>query len=197
MDRYIRIVFILFLCLAAVSCASSQKIYITEVTDGKAVPGESAGYIYQLLRKANTNTYLLSKRKYCFEEMEKIAHERKRSQDVSGAATTVLLPLGIVFPRIGQPLLDTGFEKSRGEEVEKIGKVKTGRIVPCGEYEPAPNEKILIMTSETKVIKNIQSDANGVIDLTKVVSSEKNALYVNVFIEQDDSAYFVATKYIK
>jgi len=53
------------------------------------------------------------------------------------------------------------------------------------------------MTSETKVIKNIQSNANGVIDLANVVASEKNALYVNVFIEQKDSAYFVATKYIK
>jgi hypothetical protein len=197
MNRYAKILFILFLCFAAIGCASSQKTYVSEVTDGKAVPGESAGYIYQLLRKANTNTYLLSKRKYCFEEMEKIAHERKRSQDVSGAATTVLLPLGIVFPRIGQPLLDTGFEKSRGEKTEKIGKVKTGRIVSCGEYVPAPGEKIVLMTSESKVIRNIQSNANGVIDLSNVVSSEKNAIYVNLFIKQVGSAYFVATTYIQ
>lgn len=197
MNKYLKTLFTLLLCFAAVGCASSQKTYVAEVTDGKAAPGESAGYIYQLSRKANTSTYILSKRKYCFEEMEKIAHERTRSQDVSGAATTVLIPLGIVFPRIGQPLLDTGFEKSRGESVEKIGKVKTGRIMPCGEYVPAPKEKIIIMTSESKVIGNIQSNANGVIDLTKVVSSEKNTLYINVFIEQDDSAYFVATKYIK
>lgn len=197
MNRYLKTLFTLLLCFAAVGCAPSQKTYVAEVTDGKPVPGESAGYIYQLSRKANTNTYILSKRKYCFEEMEKIAHERSRSQDVSGAATTVLMPLGIVFPRIGQPLLDRGFEKSRGERAEKIGKVKTGRIVPCGEYGPAPGEKILLMTSETKVIKNIQSNANGVIDLANVVASEKNALYVNVFIEQKDSAYFVATKYIK
>lgn len=197
MNRYLKTLFTLLLCFAAVGCASSQKTYVAEVTDGKAVPGESAGYIYRLLRKANTDTYILSKRKYCFEEMEKIAHERKRSQDVSGAATTVLLPLGIVFPRLGQPVLDTGFEKSRGESVEKIGKVKTGRIVPCGEYGPAPGEKILLMTSESQVIRNIQSNANGGIDLTNIVSSEKNTLYINVFIEQDDSTYFVATKYMK
>ena len=203
MNRYLKDFVLFFVCIAIVftgltvtGCAPAPKTYVTEVTDGETLPGESVGYIYQLKRKGNSYTYVLGKKKYCYEEIEKIAHERKRSQDVSGAATTVLLPLGIVFPRVGQPLLDTGFEKSRGENEEAIGSEKTGRIMPCGDYIPASGENIVVMTSDSKVIENIQSNKNGVIDLTGIASTEKSAVYLNVFIQQRGSAYFVATAYI-
>ena len=186
-----------FAALAVIAgCAPAPKTYVAEITDGSTAAGESVGYVYQLKREGNAHTYLLGKRKYCYEEVEKVAHERKRAQDVSGAATTVLLPLGIVFPRVGQPILDAGFEKSRGEQTETIGSEKTGRIMPCGDYMPAPGEPIVVMTSDSKVIGNIRSNENGVIDLNTVAASEKNAVYLNVFIEQKGSAYFVATAYL-
>ncbi|MBW1895120.1 MAG: hypothetical protein JRI91_15730 [Deltaproteobacteria bacterium] len=195
--RYLKTFFILLICMAAIGCASANKSYVTEITDGESIPGETAGYIYNFSKKASSETYLLSKRKYCFEEVEKLAHERKRSQDVSGVATTVLLPIGIAFPVLGPPVLSKGFEKSRGETVEMTWTVDTGRIMPCGEYEPAADEMLVLMTSEMKIIKNIHSDKNGLINLNKVIASAGSALYINVFIEHEDSVYFVATKYIK
>jgi len=197
MNRHVNTMVLFFVSLAVIAgCAPAPKTYVAEITDGIAAPGESAGYVYQLKRKGNSHTYLLGKRKYCYEEVEKIAHERKRSQDVSGAATTVLLPLGIVFPRVGQPILDAGFEKSRGEKTETVGSEKTGRIMPCGDYVPAAGEAIVILTSESNVIGNIRSNGNGVIDLAAVAASDKNAVYLNVFIQQRGSAYFVATAYL-
>ena len=68
--------------------------------------------------------------------------------------------------------------------------------MPCGDYIPASGEKIVVMTSDSKIIGNIQSNQNGVIDLTDITSSEKNAIYLNVFIQQKGSAYFVATAYL-
>ncbi len=195
--RYLKTVFILLICITVIGCAYPNKTYITKITKGESIPGETAGYIYNLSKKANSDAYLLSKRKFCFEKVEKLAHERKRIQDVRGSAATVLAPIGIIFPRVGLPLIMRGFEKSRGSTIKKIGTMNTGRIMPCGEYEPAADEMLLLQTSEMKIIRKINSDANGLINLNKVTASAGSALYVNVFIEHADSVYFIATKYIK
>lgn len=195
--RYLETVFILLICMALAGCASANKIYITEIDKGKSIPGETAGYIYNFSKKANSDVYLLSKRKYCFEKVEKIAHERTRIQDARGAAATVLAPIVIAFPRTTWPLVMRGFEKGSGETIEKIGTVNTGQIMPCGEYEPATHEALLMVTSEMGIFRKIQTNSNGIVNLSKIISSAGRALYVNVFVKHGDFVYFVATIYIK
>lgn len=195
--RYLFTVLLLLVCAAATGCTHAGNTYVTDIVKGESIPGETAGYIYNFSKKGNSDSYLLTKRKFCFEEMEKLAYERKRTQDVRGAAATVLAPIGIIFPRVGQPLVMRGFEKSRGKTIEKIGTMNTGRIMPCGEDEPAAHEAIILMTSDMEMVRDITSDADGIIRLNKDIAKVDNAFYVNVFIEHEESVYFVGTNYME
>lgn len=179
-------------------CSRFSQTYQTEIVKGETFAGEEVGDVYQVTKQPGADgLYLLSRQPYCAEEMEEVALVRERSQDVRGAAAVALAPLGIVFPRIGQPLIFRGLSKSRGAEKEAVGALTTGRIIPCGEWEPAANVPFVVQTSDGDILKGFRTDDHGLARLDTIIAAAANSLYVNVFVDNREAVFFIGTVHIR
>ncbi|MFZ5569305.1 MAG: hypothetical protein ACOZF0_02790 [Thermodesulfobacteriota bacterium] len=165
---------------------------------GKKVMGETVGYLFNLKPMPRSDQrYLLTKRPYCAEEMEELTVSRDPRDEAAGMAATVSAPLALVFPRIGQPLIMSAFEKSRNETVQKTGTIRTGKVASCGSPEPAPGEALFIQSADMKTLLHTTSDTSGILDLAPVIRTSGDAPYLNVFIDNGGSVFFVATVFIR
>ncbi len=180
------------------SCAGQPLVTPTETKKGGTVMGEKVGYLFDLAPIPRSDRrYLLTKSPYCAEQLEELTVYRDSRTELGGAVATVASPLALVFPRIGQPLIMSGLEKSRNETVKTTGTIRTGKVVSCGSPEPAPGEVLFIQSAEMKILQHLTSDAEGFLDLASIIRNSGDESYLNVFIDNGDSVFFVTTIFIK
>ncbi len=199
--EYLKFVFpaLCFLVISA-GCAffAQEQLEPTRKVKGDAVMGEKVGYHFDLEEKADQDhRYLLTKSPYCTEQIEELTVFRDRRKHIGGAAAVVAAPFIIAFPRVGGALIMTGLDKSREEKVLKTGIITTGKVIPCGAAEPAPGETVFIQSADMKIKQHLQTDAEGILDLSAIVQEGGGALYFNLYIDNGDSVFFITTIFIR
>lgn len=177
---------------------SQEQLEPAGTLKGQKVMGEKVGYVFALSEQSTENhRYLLTKSPYCAEQVEELTVFRDRRKNIGGAVATVAAPLALVFPRIGPALIMSALERSRDEKVKKTGTISTGKVTSCGPAEPAPSENLFIQSSEMKISQHLQTDAEGMLDLTPIIQASGDDLYLNLYIDNGDSVFFVTTIFIR
>ena len=111
----------------------------------------------------------------CVEISEKIRVSQKQVRGRSFAIVgTVLYGLGYNDMAKAQAVS----ELSRTET--PLAKYETGKLVICGEKEPAANEMLIIEDKQRTFHKQAQTDANGKLDLDSVLHDENRVLNLTI-----------------
>jgi hypothetical protein len=162
------------------------------LVEGEPSIGEQIGYAYNLNRKAGSpNMYILNKFSLCYEVKETLSVSRKPSRE-SALAALGATPYVLYWP----PLIgiaDLYVFQKREKVVELVKAEQTGRIIPCGEKELAANEKVIIQSLEMNILKHVNTDSNGILDLNEALPRTSNRYNLNIFIKLRDSVYYVST----
>ncbi len=164
-----------------------------EIVKGKKFAGEEITYAYKLETKASQ--FFLVKQPICMEMQEEIEVYKEKKKRAIEAAAVLATPAAIATPHVGSFILQRAWVEAAGTEKKHHGNVQTGRVVLCGEQEPGPGEKLIIQTSSMKIIGDTITDANGVIDLEKIIQKAGNEIYFNIFIKKEDSIFYLSTIY--
>jgi len=171
-------------------CAANAE---AEIVKGEKFAGEEITYAYEFEEKADQ--YFLVKQPICMEmqeEMEIYKEKKKRAMEAGAALATPVLMWG----PYGYFVLQKAWLAAEGKDKKHHGDVQTGRIVLCGEQEPGPGEKLIIQTSNMKIIKDIVTDSNGKIDLKSIAKKLGDEIYFNIFIKKEDSIFYLRTIYL-
>ena len=164
---------------------------------GKGTPGERIGYAYDFKTQPGSDRIVLLKIPMCMEERDKMIAYTKRSDNAAGVAAVLATPLILSAPVLVDPVyfIEKGLDKSRNKTVEKVGTLNTGRLMLCGEKEPAPRETLIVQSSVDMELVYLETDPQGQFSLTDVFSSAGDAPYLNIFIQQDESVYYLTTMF--
>lgn len=186
----------IFLAAAPGMGQDKSRAYQTDIIKGEKTAGKQMGYVFDVRpHREKPHIFLLRKSPFCAEEVEEYVVKRNKGDDVLGVAATAAVPLALIFPRVGQPIVGAALDKSRDQKTESAGTVSTGKIVACGDPEPAPNEKVIIQSPDAGVVKQLQTSAEGILDVSPVTGAGSNG-YINVFIDNGDSAFYVTTLFL-
>jgi hypothetical protein len=83
---------------------------------------------------------------------------------------------------------DTDFEESK--IVEPLAEFETGNLVACGPSEPAAEEMVFIDNLELGLHRIAATDADGVLDLKKVLGDIHGAVNLKIHLASDNARIF-------
>jgi hypothetical protein len=181
----------LFLFFLIFFCAANAE---AEIVNGEKFAGEEITYAYKLEKKADQ--YFLVKQPICMEMQEEIEIYKEKKKRAIEAGAVLATPALIATPYVGSFVLQRAWVAAAGKDKKHHGNVQTGRIILCGEQEPGPGEKLIIQTSNMKIIKDTVTDSNGAIDLKSIAKKAGNEIYFNIFIKKEDSIFYLSTIYL-
>jgi hypothetical protein len=162
---------------------------------GKSVPGVRVGYAYDFTRHPDTHHHVLLKIPMCLEKRDEFISYTDRASNAAGVAAVLATPLILSAPVLVDPVffIEKGLAKSRIKTTEKTGTLTTGRVMLCGEKEPAPGETLIVQSAEDMALIYLQTDAQGKFSLKDIFSKAGDSSYLNIFIRQEDAAYYLTT----
>lgn len=179
--------------------AAADKYFpqVPEKRLGKSTPGVRFGYAYDFKTQPGSKLIVLMKIPICMEQRDEIISYTKRSDNAAGVAAVLATPLILSAPVLVDPVyfIEKGLDKSRKKTVEKVGTLTTGKIMLCGKKEPAPQETLVVQSSIDMELVYLETDSQGQFSLADVFASAGDAPYLNIFIQQDESAYYLTTMF--
>jgi len=180
----------LFLFFLIIFCAANAE---AEIVKGEKFAGEEITYAYKL--ETNADQYFLVKQPICREMQEEIEIYKEKKKRVIGAVAALATPALMSNP-YGYFVLQKAWLAAAGKDKKHYGNVQIDRIILCGEQEPGPGEKLIIQTSGMKIIRDIVTDSNGLIDLKGIAQKTGDEIYFNIFIKKEDSIFYLSTIYL-
>lgn len=179
--------------------ATADKYFpqVPEKQLGERTPGMRVGYAYDFKTRPNSDIITLLKIPMCAETRDEMISYTKRSDNAAGIAAVLATPLILSAPVLVDPVLfiERGLAKSRHKTVEKTGTVTTGKLMLCGEKEPAPGETLVVQSAIDMELIHLETDPQGQFSLADIFSAAGDAPYLNIFIQQDESVYYLTTMF--
>lgn len=171
-------------------CASFMAVAVPpkpELVDGETTTGEPVGLAYRLDTRSEF-VYVLKKFPLCPELREKLKVKPEalpKGAISTFAAETPLLSVIPLMPPLG--LIDAIILKAiqkQEAQTKSLGLYSTGRLLSCGEEEPAAAETIVLQFTEYDTVRYVKTDENGVLDLSTFPDIRINEIYVNLFLKK-------------
>lgn len=159
---------------------------VEEIKAGDKSKSDAVSYNY-VMREQGTS-FELKKQPMCKELQQQIILKRKPMRGV--------IPAIIEIPLYGLGLVDlvAAGVYSKATEEERDGDiVKTGRVLTCGDFEPAPDEEIILQFPDSEVVKYVKTDSNGRVNLSEILPKTKRDLQINVFVKEHGGVAYIRT----
>ncbi|WP_300667461.1 hypothetical protein [Desulfoluna sp.] len=181
------------ICLAgllfAMGCASGLTMVaprVEEITEGEKGMGDRINVVYML--EEEKGIYTLTRQPYCKETVEKIQVSRKR-------------PRGFIIALCELPLYGLGAVDYLVAKIyanaseEEMGRLigNSGKIIPCGEVEPAAHEEILLQFPDSERIKRLLTDNKATLQLEELLKEKGQDLQINVFVKKENNILYIKT----
>lgn len=159
------------------------------------MPGVRIGYAYDFTKQPGTNKLVLLKIPMCLEKKDELISYTDRASNAAGIAAVLATPLILSAPVLVDPVffIEKGLAKSRNKTTEKTGSRITGRVLLCGEKVPAPGETLIVQSAGDRELIYLQTDPQGQFSLIDIFAKAGDSSYLNIFIRQEDSAYYLTT----
>ncbi|MDA3898865.1 MAG: hypothetical protein PF482_22210 [Desulfobacteraceae bacterium] len=174
--RIARIFFIILLAVSVSGCSyvlTRMGAPVVKLEDGEKSVGDFANYKFS--GGIYSNVIHLERTPQCSEIAEKVRVSQKQVRGrVFSMVEIVFFGLGLVDGAKAQAVS----ELSRTET--PLAKYETGKLVICGEKEPAANEMLIIEDKQRTFHKQVQTDANGNLDLDSVLQDENRVLNLSI-----------------
>ncbi len=189
--RIARIFFIILLAVSVSGCSTvltRMGAPVIKLEDGEKSVGDFAKYKFS--GGITSNVIYLEKTPQCAEIAEKIRVSQKQVRGrVFSMVEMVLFGLGLVDAAKAEAVS----ELSRTET--PLAKYETGKVVVCGEKEPAANEMLIIQDKQRTFHKQAATDANGNLDLDSVMQDETRVLNLSIrsASQMDKAVSFIYT----
>lgn len=174
--RIARIFLIVLLAVSVSGCSTvltRMGAPVVKLEDGEKSVGDFAEYKFS--GGITSNVIYLEKTPQCTEISEKIRVSQKQ---IRGRAFSmvemVFFGLGLIDAAKAQAVS----ELSRTET--PLAKYETGKVVVCGEKEPAANEMLVIQDKQRTFHKQAATDSNGNLDLSQVLADENRVLNLSI-----------------
>lgn len=181
--RIARIFMIVLLAVSVSGCSSiltSMGPLVYKLEDGEKSVGEFSKYKFS--GGIRSNVIYLEKTPLCVEISEKVNVAQKQVRGrVFSMIEMVIFGLGLIDAANAYAIV----EKSR--IVTPLAKYETGNFVVCGEKVPAGNEMLVIEDKQRTFHKQAQTDANGNLDLAKVLYDENRVLNLSIRLASDQT----------
>ena len=179
-----RIALIFFIVLLAVSVSGCSSILtnmgplIYKLEDGEKSVGEFAKYKYS--GEIQSNVISLEKTPLCAEVAEKVRVAQKQIRGrVFALVEIIFFGLGFVDD------LNAYAISENSRIVTPLAKYETGKFVACGDQEPAANEMMVISDKAITFQKQVKTDADGRLDLDRVLADENRVLNLSIRLAAD------------
>ncbi|BCS98438.1 hypothetical protein DSLASN_40700 [Desulfoluna limicola] len=175
--------------LFAMGCASALTMSaprVEEVTYGETGVGERINVVYML--EEEEGMYTLSRQPYCKETVEEIQLSRKRTRGFIVALCEL--------PLYGLGILDYIVAKIYANaSEEELGRlpVASGGVVPCGDVEQAPGEKVLLQFPDSERVKELLTDDKASLHLEELLNEKSRDLQINVFVKNEGNILYIKT----
>lgn len=175
-SRFFRFFLVVALASGLTGCSTvltrmGPMIYTLE--DGEKSMGSPAKYEFS--GSIHSNVIYFEKTPMCPEIIEKvrIAQKQRRGR-VFSMVEMVFFGLGLVDALKSQAVV----EASR--EVTPLGEYESGKLLACGEKQPAAHEKLEISDRQRTFQKQAQTDENGRLDLDRVLADQQRVLNLSI-----------------
>ncbi len=182
----VRIARIFLIVLLAVSVSGCSTVLtrmgapVIKLEDGEKSVGDFANYKFS--GGIHSNVIYLEKTPQCSEIAEKIRVSQKQ---VRGRAFSMVEIVIFGLGLIDMANANAVSEVSRIET--PLAKYETGKVVVCGEKEPAANEMLVIEDKQRTFHKQAATDANGNLDLGQVLADENRVLNLSIRLASDQT----------
>ncbi|VFQ43513.1 hypothetical protein [Desulfoluna butyratoxydans] len=175
--------------LLAMGCASALTMSaprVEETRTGDKGVGQRINAVYML--EEDEGIYTLTRQPYCKETIEEIQISRKR-------------PRGFIIALCELPLYGLGavdylmakiYANASEEELGRL-MADSGDVIPCGDVEKAPGEKVLLQFPDSGRLKNLLTDDNAVIQLDECFKKSCRDLQIHVFVKKENDILYIST----
>ncbi|MBC2714409.1 MAG: hypothetical protein HF978_03785 [Desulfobacteraceae bacterium] len=182
----VKIARIFFIVLLAVSISGCSSILTrmgpleSKLENGEVSVGEFSKYKFS--GGIVNNKIHLEKTPQCSEIIEKVHVMQKYPRGrVFVWAEMLLFGLGILDAANVQAIcINSKIELP-------LAKYETANFLVCGEKEPAANEMLVIADKQRTFHKQAQTDANGNLDLAKILYDENRVLNLSIRLASDQT----------
>lgn len=188
LKKIISTIFLLSLLLT-MGCASALTMSaprVEEVGYGEKGVGERINVVYML--EEDEGTYTLSRQPYCKETVEEIQISRKRPRGFIVALCELpLYGLGVLDYMVAKI-----YANASEEELGRL-PVPSGEVVPCGDVEQAPGEKVLLQFPDSERVKQLLTDDKATLHLEEILKEKSRDLQINVFVKNEGNILYIKT----
>jgi hypothetical protein len=174
--RITRICFIVFIAVCISGCSTvltRMGPLVHSLEDGEKSMGEFAEYKFS--GGIDSNVIYLEKTPMCSEIAEKVRVSQKQVRGRAFALVEIVI-FGLGF--VDMAKAESVVEISRTETL--LGKYDTGKVLACGEKEPAADEMLVIADKQRTFHKQAATDSNGNLDLSQVLADENRVLNLSI-----------------
>jgi hypothetical protein len=182
-SRIARIFFIILLTVSVSGCSyvlTRMGAPVVKLEDGEKSVGDFARYKYS--GGIRSNVIYLEKTPQCSEIAEKVRVSQKQVRGrVFSLVEMMIFGLGLMDAAKAESVS----ELSRTET--PLAKYDTGKVVACGEKEPAANEMLVIADKQRTFHKQAATDVNGNLDLSRVLADENRVLNLTISLASDQT----------
>ena len=175
-SRISRIIFIVLIAVSISGCSTvltRMGPVIDTLEDGEKTIGEFAEYKFS--GGIKSNVIYLEKAPMCVEISEKIRVSQKQVRG-RGIAMVEMVFFGLGL--IDMAKANAVVELSRSET--PLAKYDTGKVLACGEKEPAADEMLVIEDKQRTFHKQAATEAKGNLDLSQVLADENRVLNLSI-----------------
>ena len=167
-------------CMSALTYTAPLK---SKLVNGETTTGEFCRYEYS--SSVSSDKLFFVKKPLCKESVMKMRHAQKELRCFSCAlGEMVLYGLGMFDMLRAYAIIEDS------KIIEPLAEFETGNMVACGPLEPAAEEMVVIDNLKLGLHRIASTDADGVLDLKKVLGDIHGAVNLKIHLASDNAKIF-------
>ncbi len=182
----IKYIVIMLLAVSLSGCATALTFFSppsTTLVQGKKKAGSFNSYEYQY--SVRGNKIFLERTPLCNEVAQTLKVEQKR--EIGYGPALMELPL------FGLGLADIANAHAisvNSKKVTPLAEYNTGKLMTCGNRQPAANEKVIIENKALNLYRTARTDQDGVVNLNKVLPGINGKINLSVRLASNQNVAF-------
>ncbi|MDA8402843.1 MAG: hypothetical protein M0Z56_01405 [Desulfobacteraceae bacterium] len=187
--RNVCIMIVCCTCLCASGCATILTCAfpkVKETKQGEKVSGDQVAYHYSLTE--TKDSLVLLRQPLCSQRIKITTVEKHQLHGV--------IPAMVEIPFFGLGIVDLVIagtvSRATADEYDS-GTIKSGEVIVCGNYTPAPNADLVIEFPESIGVSHLKTDANGKVLLAAIKGIQKKDFHYIIFVKEKDGVSYVKT----